>query len=212
MAFVRSPGVAQAVVIAKWANLIDIVTVYHVSRSGELLGGEWTPQQLMDAGNRISGAHALFLDNVSNVYKVSEIKMRDLTNEIGSVASVPSAIAGSVSGQTTGPYEGAVIRWRTGLSGRTNGRTFIPGIEEAVVDNVGMLSADRIGAMATRAASFLTFLKDPTGALRPGAPLQLVIQSQKATAGPEASRPAWPVLSANCRPEIGIQRRRRISQ
>jgi hypothetical protein len=76
---------------------------------------------------------------------------------------------------------------------------------------VGLLSAARLAATDIRVANFLAYLGAPTDATHLGAPLDLVIQSTKATAGPNSTRPAYKVIAGTTRPEVGIQRRRRLS-
>jgi hypothetical protein len=199
------------VLVGKWANLIELRTVLHVMRPGELLGATWTAAQLLQAANRVSGAFNLFLDNCPNVAQYSSVEMRDLSSATGEVASMATAIAGTDAAVSTGPYEGPVIRWKTGVAGRTNGRTFLPGTSEASVDNIGMLSPDRIAAMTVRATQFLAFLSAATDATHPGPPIDLAIQSSKPTTALPPTRPARKVISGSCRPEVGIQRRRRVS-
>ncbi len=212
MAFIPSPGVAQGVLVGTWANLIQLRTIFHVQRRGELLGSAWSVADLTNAALRLSEAFQNFTDNLSNVALYNRIDMRDLIAVDGTVYSFPAALAGTDAAVSTGPYEGPVINWKTGKAGRTNGRTYLPGTSEATVDNIGLLTPDRQGAWKSRADAFLADINAPTDATHLGPPLDLVIQSQKPTTSLPITRPANAVKSTSVRAEIGIQRRRRPSE
>jgi hypothetical protein len=210
MAFSPAPGAAQIVVIGKWSNLFPLRSVLHVQRKNDALAASWDSAQLLAACQRMGGAYQLLLPQVPNNAAWSSIDGRDLSVEDGAAASFPVAFTGGDPGTSVGGYSGPIINWKTNVAGRHNGRTFLPGHVNNVTDENGMFTETFISNMNGRAANFLEFLGAGTDATHPGAPLDLVVTEVKPK-GAATTRASRVVVSAICRAEVGIQRRRRPS-
>jgi hypothetical protein len=210
MPFSPVPGVAQFSIKAMWNGVIDMTTVWHVERLGDGIAEPWTSQQLLFAANRVAGAWSTILVNVSGAYVAEEVIGRDLSSVDGSYASLPVANVGGFAGNAqTGPYEGPMVSWLTGVAGRHNGRTFVPGIPESSIDANGMIAGANVAALQGQAEQALAFLRAPSDATHQGVPLDLVVVSARPV-GAALTRVARPVIGVRVRSDVAIQRRRRI--
>lgn len=210
MPLIPISGVAQATIKAKWNGVIDINTVWHVRRLNDALAEPFDAAALTQAANRVSGAWNSILASISSAWVGTEVVARDLSAADGAIVSLPIATVGGFAGAAqTGPYEGPVISWLTGTAGRNNGRTFVPGINEAVIDANGMINGTTTGPLKTAADAALAFLKAPTDATHVGVPLELVIVSAAVPLG-QQGRAVRSIVGTRVRPGVGIQRRRRI--
>jgi hypothetical protein len=207
MPFYEAPGVAQLVLSGQYGTSEAIVSVVHVQRRGELLFTAWTQAQLRDAASRLSVGWQRFLPQLAAEAKWTEIKGRDLTSATGAVDLFSVPLQGLATGTALPPNVTALVQWRTGKAGRgANGRTYLPGALESVIDALGRTTAAYQTDMTTRAQGVITDLGAVATSALPGAPLDMVILHK--ARGVPLTRSADPVLIGRLSNLVGTQRRR----
>lgn len=204
------PGAAQLTIKGTWGGSIPLAHIFHVKRIGANQDTAWTGPTLLLATDRLRGAFSSFLGNLATGATYSTIVGKDLSSAVAPVVEQAISLAGTDTAAPTGAYEGPVIRWKTAFGGRTNGRTYLPGIGEAQVDSLGTILAARVTAMEGMATAFRAFLAAATDGTHLGEPLQLVVVSSLPDPG-DPTLAAWYTVTSNtCRSVVGIQRRRRL--
>jgi hypothetical protein len=207
MSFVEAPGVAQITLKGRYNSQEDIVNVIHVAKKNDAVFAPWTNQQLLDAILRVGLAWQRFLPRLASVAKWTEISGRDLTTEQGVVALNPVSMTGGASGTPAPPSVSFLVQWRTGRAGRgANGRNYIPGVNEAFVDEMGRFGQGEIDTWAPICAGILSDLGGATSTILPGAPLDLVILHKPKS--PAITRAGAPVITGRLSNVMGSQRRR----
>lgn len=210
MSFIPAPGVAQFTFVGSWNNLIPLRSIFHVQRKNDGLFEPWSAADLHNGVTRILSLYTKFLPEMVNDASFTSVVARSLDVEAGVVIEEAIVMTGGSAASPMGAFAGPVVNWKTGLAGRTNGRTFLPGVAEGNVDDNGQLASTYVAALQLDANNGLTSIGAATDATHPGPPMNLVILAT-AGSGDPVGRAARPVVSAAIRAEVGIQRRRRLS-
>lgn len=207
MTFQPAIGVGQFTVKGTWNGVIDLATVFHIVKQGDITSWSATQQSL--GMQRLEAALPLLAAQLPNDVGWTTISFRDLTTEEGAVGERTIAVTGVSSASPVGALVGPIIRWKTGLAGRSNGRTFLPGIAEGNLNDNGQVDSGFAAATNTAATAFRGFLTSATDGTHVGVPLQLVVLSAAAPPG-ETDRVFRQVTSNQVPLRPGVQRRRQI--
>lgn len=207
MPFQPATGVGQFTVKGTWNGVIDLATVFHIQKTSDPTA--WTSVQLSLGMQRLEAALPLLAAQLPNDVGWTSISFRDLTTEEGAVGERSIAVSGVSAATPVGALVGPIIRWKTGLAGRSNGRTFLPGIAEGNLNDNGQVDSTFAAATNTAANAFRAFIAAATDGTHVGVPLTLVVLSAVAPPG-ELERVARVVVSNQVPLRPGVQRRRQI--
>lgn len=99
------------------------------------------------------------LPNLSTDFTLTHFVGRDLSSQTGPVVEVVDVTNGGHAGTSLPPAVAAVVSWKTAQRGRSfRGRTYLPGIPEAVVTAGGLLGEAWQADVAADVAAFITAL------------------------------------------------------
>lgn len=150
-----SNNITEIAVKGQWSNGRPVVNVFHVKREEDDAAAS-ARDLLNNWQDHIVGA-------LSNNYTCIGAHFRD-RNEVGGVvgdilADAAKPRVGGSAGAASTPNVAVLLR-KLGVfhAGQKPGRTFLPGVEEASVDEDGMLTTTFVSAMNALAAAFLSGL------------------------------------------------------
>jgi hypothetical protein len=146
---------------------------------------------------------AAWASTLGNPYTLRATEIRFPTDAGGPmgigvhVANIPMTNAGSFLPQNCA----FLLHKRSGLGGRRNrGRMYLPGVNEALVDNKGLMSSTATNGVNAAAAAMLANMTNGGGVVR-----MVILHTQ--TLGPGGTVPT-PVTTLLLDPVLGTQRRR----
>lgn len=209
MPFVPAPGVLQIVAKGTWNGVIDVNTVLHVAKVSPV-GGDFSDiVDVQNACQRMESALPQLAAQLPNDVTWNTLMARALHVEAGLVWEEPCSVTGVSTAVPTGALIGPIIQWRTGLAGRTNGRTFLPGTAEGNIDDNGQVVSTFRTACETAATAFRNWLTAAVDGTHPGLPISLVIVPARPEPG-QGFRSFRQIVSNRVPTRPGIQRRRQI--
>lgn len=147
---------------------------YVFTGAGAPLGAEWTigfdgvagltTTQLATRARDAWDTH--IRPRVSNQVTLSAVRVKFGPNETGPSTELATNLAGGNASTTAAPNTAYLIHKATALGGRRGrGRAFHPGVDEASMDNGGVIPAATVTAWNTALASYLTAMETPSGDL-----------------------------------------------